>query len=160
MVTGMKILAVSDSHGRVGELLDVVGREVPDVMFHLGDLAEDAEAVMAVYPDLPVYAVPGNCDGWNAGEAERVVTIGGVRCFLTHGHHFQVKLTLSGVLRAGEERGADAVLFGHTHRPLAERQADGMWLVNPGTVGGVYNRATYAVLEAENGGLSVELKEL
>lgn len=159
-MTDMKILVVSDSHGRVGNLLDAVERELPDRVFHLGDLVRDVEDLEALDPTLPVCTVAGNCDGWSGGAEEREFTLEGVKCYLTHGHLHHAKAGLWGLVRAGTDRGADAVFFGHTHQPVAERQDSGLWLINPGTVGGVHNRATYAVVEMERGSLSVEIRAL
>lgn len=157
----MKILLLSDSHGRVGNLLEAVEREGPDWVFHMGDLCRDAQALADVYPDLPVTTVAGNCDGWStAEETERLVELDGVRIFLTHGHCYQAKLGPGALLRAGRERGVAAVVYGHTHEPAAQMQADGLWLINPGTAGGIGNRATYGVAVIDHGQLSVEIKEL
>lgn len=156
----MKVLVMSDSHGRVGNILEAVEREVPDHVFHLGDLCRDVEELRALDPTLPVCTVAGNCDGWGGGIEEREFSLGGAKCFLTHGHLHHAKLGTGGLLRAGAARKVDAVFFGHTHQALAEQQPDGMWLINPGTIGGVYNMATYAVVEMESGIRSVEIRRL
>ena len=157
----MKLLLLSDSHGRLVNLLDAVDRETPDAVFHLGDLCEDAEDLAAAYPELPVTMVAGNCDGWGVsapGEIE--VTVEGVRLFLTHGHLYRVKQGLELLRNESLARGADVVCYGHTHVPKVEKNLDGSWLVNPGTVGGIGNRATYGVVIIEHGQKSVEIKEL
>lgn len=64
------------------------------------------------------------------------------------------------MLQEGRERGIGCLCYGHTHEPVAQLQIDGRWLINPGTAGGIGNRATYAVVHAEDGQLSVEIKEL
>lgn len=38
-MTTMKLLLLSDSHGRVGSLLEAVDRELPDGAAHLGDVS-------------------------------------------------------------------------------------------------------------------------
>lgn len=156
----MKILIVSDSHGDWRGLQRMVEQEQPDQVLHLGDLLSDAQKLSFACPDTPVEAVVGNCDGWVArGETERILSYEGVRFFLTHGHGYQVKSTLGYILRAGRQAGADVVLFGHTHKALLEQQSDGMWLVNPGTAGGVHAEAAYAVAQVEAGKVRIELKE-
>jgi len=156
----MKILVMSDSHGWVGNILDAVELEMPDYVFHLGDLSRDVEDLQELDPTLPVCAVAGNCDGWRGGAEEHECSVDGVKCFLTHGHLHHAKIGPWGVIKAGMERKVDAVFYGHTHQPVAERQPNGMWLINPGTIGGIYNKATYAVVETGNGIRSVEIKEL
>lgn len=159
----MKILVLSDSHRRVGNILSAVEQEKPDMVFHLGDLAGDAQELSYVYPKLPLYNVVGNCDLWNAppGVPETMLQqAGGVRFLLTHGHLFQAKSGPAALLQEGRRVGAGAVLYGHTHIPLVQREPDGLWLINPGTVGGSGNRATYAVLLAQDGELEAEIKPL
>lgn len=151
---------MSDSHGRTGNILDAVENEMPDYVFHLGDLGRDVDDLRALDPMLPVCTVLGNCDGWYGDEEEREFELCGIKFFLTHGHLYHVKKGLMGVIREGETLGANVVCFGHTHQPLAEQRPDGMWLINPGTIGGVYNKATYAVIEVERGEISVEIKEV
>ena len=157
----MKILIVSDSHGDTAALRSAITRENPDRVFHLGDVNRDAQRMIAAFPKLPIDAVLGNCDAFSGGDGpdELQVTAGGVNFFLTHGHRHRVKLGTGLLLREGLSAGADVICFGHTHRAVC-RQQDGVWLVNPGTVGGVGAAATYAVAEAENGSVSVELREL
>lgn len=156
----MKVLILSDSHGRVGNILDAVEREMPDHIFFLGDVCHDMEDLAALDPTLPISAVAGNCDGWDGGEEEMELSLEGVRCLLTHGHLQNAKRGLWGLVNAGVDREVDAVFFGHTHCAMAQRQPEGLWLVNPGTIGGVHNVATYAVAELADGEMSVELREL
>lgn len=157
----MKLLLLSDSHGRLGDLLTAVEREEPDAVFHLGDVSEDAEDLAAAYPDIPVTAVAGNCDGWaNSAPGEVEITVEGVRFFLTHGHHYRVKLGPERLMEEAYARGVDAVCYGHTHVPEAVREPDGVWRINPGTIGGIGGRATYGVVEILNGDMSVEIRAL
>lgn len=46
--------------------------------------------------------------------------------------------------------GADVLLYGHTHRAVCQQEGS-VLLLNPGTVGGKWARATYGVIEIENG---------
>jgi len=159
----MKILVLSDSHRQVSSLLTAVEREQPDAVFHLGDLVEDAQELSFVYPKLPLYNVEGNCDAWSTGagaQATMLQKLGGVRFLLTHGHLFRAKSGTGALLQEGRRLNADAVLYGHTHIPLVQQEPDGLWLINPGTVGGSGNRATYAVLLAQDGHLEAEIKYL
>lgn len=157
----MKILIVSDSHGDTAALREVITRENPDRVFHLGDMLRDAVRISEDFPTLPLDAVQGNCDTYSGedGPEELLTTAGGVKFYLSHGHRCHVKMGTSLLLREGLRSGADVICFGHTHRPVC-RQQNGIWLVNPGTVGGVGTEATYAVAQAEDGGVSVELRAL
>ena len=41
----MNILVFSDSHGNTARMAEVVRREQPDQIFHLGDVSRDARAL-------------------------------------------------------------------------------------------------------------------
>ena len=156
----MKLLITSDSHGRVSSMQRAVERERPDRLYHLGDVLRDLERLEWACPNVPMYGVLGNCDGWAAGLNQMEVREEGVRLLLTHGHLYRVKSGLGALRREGERLGVQAALFGHTHQAMAERTESGLWLINPGSIGGVHAPATYAVLTVDGGALSVELKEL
>ena len=151
----MKILVFSDSHGNADNLSRAVERERPDTIdaiVHLGDGWRDAETLHQLYPDIPLEQVPGNCDLGRFEEPERLVLFGGCPMLLCHGHTLGVK---SSLLRASYEaraRCAQALLYGHTHKPYIDYH-DGLWLVNPGSIGD-YRRPTYCVLTVEGGKLS------
>lgn len=156
----MKLLILSDSHGEWRTLQRLTEKERPDAVLHLGDHIGDAQKLSMVC-DPPVEAVPGNCDGlFPKGESSRILSYEGVRFFLTHGHVYRAKSGTGILEQAGKRMGVDAVLFGHTHQALLHRTEDGLWLVNPGTAGGIYAPATYAVARVENGAVEFELKEV
>jgi len=54
-----------------------------------------------------------------------------------------------------EKEKVDYIFYGHTHKPWIEEK-DGVKIVNPGTLGGVFQKATFAFME----GKSLELKIL
>ncbi len=145
----MKILVVSDSHGNRRYLEEAVKKVSPERIFHLGDGYADAEWLHEKYPQIPLVQVCGNCDGGMSYEEEKVITVGGVRILLCHGHTLRVKYSLLTAVYAAKEREVQAVLFGHTHRPLVEYE-EGILLFNPGTIGD-RTKPTYGVLTIENG---------
>ena len=152
----MKILVLSDSHGRVGMMLDVIEREKPQRVFFLGDHYDDGKALADAYPQIPMDLVRGDCD-WCAGPDELVVDVEGVRFLLTHGHRYYAKSGLDWLVDAGREKGADMVCFGHTHEAL-NMPLGGVWLFNPGTAGGIHARPGYGVLMVENGRVRGDLR--
>lgn len=154
----MKICVFSDSHGYADNMIAAIGLEKPDICFFLGDGERDIEKVEKIYPDLPVYAVRGNCDFRSTHSSSLICEVEGVRIFATHGHLSNVKYeydleTLTSQACQAEARIA---LFGHTHsQHLSESR--GVTLLNPGTAGlGYYS--SYAVLDVENGNFNAELK--
>ena len=146
----MKILVCSDSHGCLGHMIDAVEQEQPNHIFFLGDNYRDGLELADLYPTIPVSAVRGTCD-WGSGSDDLELMLGGVRFLLTHGHRQSCKAGLDGLVAEGHRRGVNMVCFGHTHQALHIQAQDGLWLFNPGTVGGIHNRHGYGVLIAEQG---------
>lgn len=134
----MKIIVFSDSHRELDGMRQVIGREKPDYVFHLGDHDSDAEQISRDYPALAVAMVRGNCDGWSDTPKTLCFVLGGVRFFLCHGHTLGVK---GGYLRAeyaALEQNADVLLFGHTHEAYyacEERGGRRLYVLNPGSCG-------------------------
>jgi uncharacterized protein len=103
-----------------------------DAIVHAGDHCSLAslEELRALGP--PVHAVHGNADEPALRRllpASLVVELGGARLGVTHD---------PGPRAGREERlvarfpGCEAVVYGHTHVPQAERHG-GVWLLNPGS---------------------------
>ena len=157
-MTTIKLLILSDSHGAVGAMLDVVEREQPNEIFHLGDCLRDAETVSFAYPEIPVIMVPGNCDGWTGMSERLLLERAGVRILLAHGHRWHVKSGAGGALSDARMCGANILLYGHTHQAVCRTEEDGLWRMNPGTVGGIGARATYGVIELHDGKVTCEVR--
>ena len=145
----MKILVVSDSHGKVDNLIQAVEQTHPDYVLHLGDCQRDLERLRQTFPMLPMEGVPGNCDWGSYDQKERLIESGGVRILMLHGHTRNVKSSPMAAMYAAKECGAQVLLFGHTHRPMVDN--DGALLVlNPGAAGDPL-RPTCGLLTIENG---------
>jgi putative phosphoesterase len=134
-----------------------------DLILHAGDFTAAAvlDELEALGP--AVAAVHGNVDEPALRArlpAERVLTAAGARIAVVHD---------AGAARGRLERlrrrfpGADAVVFGHSHIPLHERdQATGFQIFNPGspTDRRRQPRHTMGVAEAGPGGVAFELVAL
>jgi putative phosphoesterase len=156
----MKACVFSDSHGYTGNMKAAIELEKPDFCFFLGDGERDLSRMAETYPDLPFYAVRGNCDFGTKLENLMICEVEGVRLFLTHGHLSYVKYEydLETLTSQAREAEADIALFGHTHsQHLSENH--GVTLLNPGSIGRGYY-PSYAVLNIENGRFSVDLKSI
>lgn len=128
----MRIGAISDTHGdfrAIGEALKRMGDI--ELLLHAGDFYEDARRIQESV-DVRVVSVVGNCDYMVRGPAEEMIAVGGRRIYLTHGHLYQVKRTLSLLIDRARSLGAHCVVFGHTHVALVSR-VNGILLVNPGS---------------------------
>lgn len=154
----MKIIVFSDSHGDTENMYRAVARVCPDRIIHLGDGWHDAGMLSIRCPSLPLDRVPGNCDLGAGSPAERLLLAEGKRILICHGHTLHVKTGLLSALYAAQERQADALLFGHTHRPMIDCRG-GVWLMNPGSIGSP-SRPTYGVLEIRGGSLLPSIFEL
>ena len=153
----MKILIMSDSHGNRKAMLKAVESESPEMILHLGDYDRDCSALMEKYPEIPLHSVRGNCDRSSDGRDTFMLTLGGKRVLMTHGHLYRVKSGISIVKDNAIARGADVLLFGHTHIPYYDPQA-GLTMINPGSVG--MGGKTYAVLEIKNGVVICDMKSV
>lgn len=154
----MKICVFSDSHGYADNMIAAIGIEKPELCFFLGDGERDIAKVAEKYPDLPIYAVRGNCDFRSDNSSSIVCEIEGVTIFATHGHLSNVKYEyeLDTLVSQAREAGAEVALFGHTHRQHLSHKL-GVMLLNPGTAGmGYYS--SYAVLNIKNGFCNADLK--
>ena len=123
------------------------------MVLHLGDHTDDARELESVFPRLTVCSVRGNNDYFDREVPEHaVVTLDGVRIFLTHGHREQVYVREGKqVAQLAREEGCGLAFFGHTHRMYLER-INGVLVCNPGSIslprGGP---ASYGRLTVENG---------
>lgn len=134
----MKILVLSDSHSTMSFMRQCVKKVRPNAIVHLGDHYDDGEALHEEFPAIPFYQVPGNCDRYRChpGVPEiLILPVCGVLLYMTHGHKHSVKSYLGALLRDARASGAAAVLYGHTHTADCHREADGLWVLNPGSCG-------------------------
>jgi putative phosphoesterase len=145
----MKILVLSDSHGRISPMEQAVEQTSPDLIFHLGDCWKDAESLHARLPDIPMEQVPGNCDIRPADPAEKLLILSGKRILLCHGNTYGVKQSLISAGYAADEKALDLFLFGHTHKPFVDKRGNCLFL-NPGSIGDA-PRLSYGVVTIEDG---------
>ena len=143
----MKVLVLSDSHGRADTLRRAIEAEKPHAMLYLGDGLSDAEKIREEYPLLPITTVPGNCDWGSLEETERLIELDGVRILMLHGHTRGVKYNGMNAYYAAKEMGTDVLLYGHTHCPLVDYDGT-TYTMNPGSI---RYTGTYGVLVLENG---------
>ncbi len=127
----MRIVVISDAHGKVTPVETAIERSRPDVVIFLGDGLHALSDLPDIYPAIQFYFVKGNCDFDDAKETD-MLRFGGKTIFFTHGHLYHVKLTLEELKAAARQKKADIVLFGHTHVSL-QLYEDGVYYLNPGS---------------------------
>ena len=157
----MKVLIVSDTHGREQNLAEALEQTGPiDQLIHLGDVEGGAEHIRELAGDAPAAIIAGNNDFFCDLPNERIFTLGGHRIFMTHGHGYFVHSGTLYLKREARKKGADIVMFGHTHKPYMEVDNE-LLVLNPGSLSlprQEGHRPTYIVMEiADDGQISYEL---
>lgn len=147
----MKILVVSDTHGRDGNLNKVLKKvKRIDALIHCGDV-EGREQYISSLVSCPIYMVAGNNDFFTKLRTELEVDLGGHQLLIAHGHNYGVALDPSRIMEEAHARGKDIVLFGHTHRPVVLRKG-AVTAANPGSLSFPRQegrRPSYAVMEID-----------
>ena len=130
----MKILVISDTHGRIMNAVRLLESGAYDYCIHLGDMVRDCEDLESIFPRQKFIFVKGNNDFWTRDASfpdERIFSLGEKKFFICHGHKFNVKSSLALLKKKAMENECDIVLFGHTHQKFLE---EGKLLVmNPGS---------------------------
>ena len=158
----MRILVVSDTHGKNKELIESLNqKEKPDLLFHLGDYVRDG-IILADELKLSSIIVRGNGDHPSSGfREEEVLEIKGKKIYLTHGHKLGVNFNLNRIFYRARELRADIALFGHTHIPIVEEK-EGILFMNPGSVSlprDGSNKKTYGIIKIGEK-TEIEIKEV
>lgn len=142
------IIVLSDTHGNmrvINSLREIMAET--DYIVHLGDCSRDMSQTTARFPYKTV-SVDGNCDFGRRGEA--TFEVEGKKVLALHGHVQGVKGGLGRLKAHAAERGADLVLYGHTH--CADIcQSEGVLFVNPGALSRTTAEKSYAYIVVHNG---------
>ena len=157
------LAVISDSHGNeysIVQALRAIGEY--DAVIHLGDYAADAEAVCEKL-GKPLYAVLGNCDFVHPPKAdfqyEQVAEFEGVKLLLVHGHRHGIDgISTYDARDLAIRRGADALLYGHTHVSEVAMK-DGILVMNPGSTSRprAGRKPSAGLLVIENGKLQAKI---
>ena len=149
------LTVVSDTHATDGHRLD--GRTLTAVreaalVVHLGDFMTERVLDRFIEESARFLGVYGNNDDVATRRrlpSARTFEYGGVRFAATHTRRGGA----TGLSAFGRERGADAVLFGHSHRPTFD-DSGAVPLLNPGSHADPRgHRAAHAELDPVEGGL-------
>lgn len=153
----MKIIVLSDTHGRADRVREALSRHVSyDALLFSGDGLRDMADIAGCI------AVKGNCDSFffsDSVPSEQVLAFDGVRILLTHGHEYFVKSGLERLVARADELGADLAVFGHTHEMCEKYIPEGtqiggvrvkkpMYLFNAGSLASA--EGSFGVIEIRN----------
>jgi putative phosphoesterase len=145
---------LSDSHDnliRVREAVHLFNDAGCELVIHAGDFVAPFTVAELRNLRAPVKAVFGNCDGEKAGLAKAFEGLGEIQeapLRFSHAGLRFVVLHLDGHVRGYlAPKSHDVIVFGHTHKPLAELR-DGTLLINPGEAGGwLRGKSTVALFD-------------
>ena len=160
----MKLLIISDIHGRE----DLVRRlsllhSDREGTFFLGDGVRDIDVESMSRGGRIFAGVRGNCDPVYVSaqnytfDTELLINIGEYNVIMMHGHLHGVKSGIERAVAYASERGADILLYGHTHNSCERHYPQGstvggavlkkpMWVMNPGSL----MEGSYGLLQIKN----------
>ena len=172
----MKFVVLSDIHGRA-DLAERAASSHPDrdgVLF-LGDGIRDLSDTLT----RGLFGgVRGNCDesSFTGGSyelsEELFLNLGEYNVIMMHGHTKDVKSGLDRAILYASLRGADVLLYGHTHEPLEKYFPAGyeiggkklqkpLWVFNPGSLGASWSGShSYGLLQIKKGQLLLSHGEI
>ena len=138
----MKILVVSDAHGNV-ELMQQLVKEYPLMDYYLdaGDSMSDA------YTLFPYRSVKGNCDYFDFDEKLLIRTYAG-NIFMRHAPYIYI----------GEEKDTRIFIHGHTHHYKIEEK-DNMITLCPGSLSRPRDNSngSYAIITINESKISIDI---
>jgi hypothetical protein len=157
----MRVTVISDIHDNdlnLQALLDFCEKEKIENIICCGDLTNSYTLNILAQFSGQIFLVRGNADNYKIEDIEKYKNIkywGEIgqdkidkRSFgLCHEKYKIKSLPLNDL---------DIVFYGHSHKPWLE-QKEKTIIANPGTLGGVLQKATFAVWETKNNTLQLQL---
>ena len=167
----MKLAIISDTHDNIPNIekfLAWAKTNNIERIIHCGDIADtETMDILAKGFFDPIDLVFGNMD---STYRETLLRLSG-NWPLVHFHGDIGKINIDGLkiafthtpdeAKVLSDSGLYNIIFcGHTHNPWIETLANGCELINPGTLGGVFNKATFAVFDTKTKQLELKVLEL
>ena len=151
-----KIVIMSDNHGRVADMIQVLeDNEDADLFIHCGD-NEGYDDQLSEF-----VAVRGNNDWTSDLKDYEIIDFEGYRIGIAHGQYFGYFNKEEAMLEFAKENQLDILCCGHTHMPM-NIDIENVKIINPGSThlprGG--SPASYAVLYIDNEKMNVEFIEM
>ncbi len=164
----MKLAIISDTHDNVPNLtkaLDWMKANGIEQIIHCGDLCAPSILIQVLAPGFsgPIHMVLGNVE-------DRELVMAKAKEY-AHIHHYgdQGEFEIDGVRIAvvhypekakqlAESGKYDLVFYGHNHKPWEETIGHTR-LINPGTLAGLFAKATFAVYDTQTKKLELKILE-
>lgn len=152
----MKIVVVTDSHGKVSKFYDIIALENPTEVIWTGDHSWDGEECSFAFPEIKFHIVRGNCDVFDRKfNDNEILDIEDKKIFITHGHLYEVKKDMYLLEKISGKYFVDIVCFGHTHIPYL-KEKNGIVYFNPGAL----KDGNYGVIIIKNQDIKFEMKKI
>jgi len=162
---GVKFLVISDIHDNLVNLKKCINwgkREEVESAICCGDIVNE-ETLKCLSENFKIiYLVRGNLEIYDESEIKKYKNIN----YLDRFGIFEINGRIIGLCHEPwfikevlEIKKCEVVFYGHTHEPWIEEK-DGCTITNPGTLGGVFNKASFAVFDGETGKLELKILEL
>lgn len=150
----MRILVLSDSHGKLFNVIEAVeAQNDAEVVVFLGDGEDDINFSDFAYRNKRVFKIRGNCDYSSLLPYDECAVFDNIKILMTHGHLLSVKMGMDDLEAVAKEKQVQIALYGHTHNPKID-YVDGVYYMNPGTVGARFGEdATYGTIDITKAGI-------
>lgn len=148
----MQIVVISDTHGR-NEVFQELRLRHPQAsaFLHCGDSETDEYALDGFV------SVQGNNDYYSSHPMEVILTLDGIKVYMTHGQYLRPQNRIEALLLKAKEHQCGLVLYGHSH-VFDVIVIDGITLLNPGSLH--HNRdgsqPCYALVTLDHGKILVQ----
>jgi len=169
----MKIAIVSDSHDNLATAKKAIAwlnREKIKIMIHCGDI--NSPAMLREISKLfngKIHLISGNIGplGIKSDKDPFRIKTFGIKNAKFYGETGELKIDNKKIAFAHEPAMAeelakakkyDLIFFGHTHQPW-EKTLNNCKMVNPGTLAGMFNKATFATYDTKTDKLELKLVE-
>lgn len=161
----MRIAIISDihdNHVNLENFFNWCKRENINKLICCGDIANGETLDLLAKNFKTIYLVRGNLEIYDEAEVkqyENIKYFGRSGCFKINDRSVGLCHEKSFINDLLKKCQCAIIFYGHNHKPWIEKK-DGVDLVNPGTLGGVFTRATFAVWQSENGELKLVILDI
>ena len=161
----MKFLVISDIHDNLVNLKKCVnwgrGEKITNAIC-CGDVVNGETLAYLAENFNTIYLVRGNLEIYEEQEIKKYKNIN----YLGRFGVFETDGKIAGlchepwfIKKVLELKKCNLIFYGHTHEPWINEK-DGIITANPGTLGGVFNKASFAVYDSGSGKLELKILEL
>ena len=162
----MKIAIISDVHDNLANLkkfFDWFKKNKIEIIICCGDVTNNETLKKIADSNVPIFLVSGNIKLFDDIEVEQYKNITYFQKFGT----FTIDNKKIGLCHEPEyiknimeqKKDCNIIFYGHTHKPW-EKQENNTLTVNPGTLGGTFQRATFAFWNTKINSLELKILDL